>query len=235
MFFVLLMCVDGMEFDRMTKKKILFSFTMEVQLKRILSDSQTRGTESKRKKNTTPPLNSLAEKNTVIISSRFQVFSPSRFNRFSYLTMYRDVSHAQTKYNSNRISTFCTTPGSVVKPTRQWKFSGNKAFHSFVFRPIASICLFLFLVDFSSFNEIHVSTLDISPLYMVQKMPIVTEPVQTKLTETPLEPIGPLDTKVSPCLVSRPASLLLLTSFSSAENDRRMSRAGVHGLAADLR
>ncbi|CAF1320486.1 unnamed protein product [Adineta steineri] len=31
---------------------------------------------------------------------------------------------------------------------------------------------------------------------MVQKMPIVTEPVQTKLTETPLEPIGPLDTKV---------------------------------------
>ncbi|CAF4242639.1 unnamed protein product, partial [Adineta steineri] len=31
---------------------------------------------------------------------------------------------------------------------------------------------------------------------MVQKMPIVTEPVQNKLTETPLEPIGPLDTKV---------------------------------------
>lgn len=31
---------------------------------------------------------------------------------------------------------------------------------------------------------------------MVQKMPMVTEPVQTTLTETPLESIGPLDTKV---------------------------------------
>jgi histone acetyltransferase HTATIP len=31
---------------------------------------------------------------------------------------------------------------------------------------------------------------------MVQNMPMITEPAQTKLTETPLEPIGPLDTKV---------------------------------------
>jgi len=37
---------------------------------------------------------------------------------------------------------------------------------------------------------------------MVQKMPMVTEPAQTKLTETPLELIGPLDTKVVQCLVS---------------------------------
>jgi hypothetical protein len=33
-------------------------------------------------------------------------------------------------------------------------------------------------------------------------MPMVTEPAQTNLTETPLEPIGPLDTKVVQCLVS---------------------------------
>ena len=33
-------------------------------------------------------------------------------------------------------------------------------------------------------------------------MPMVTEPVQTKITDTPLEPIGPLDTKVVQCLVS---------------------------------
>ncbi len=33
-------------------------------------------------------------------------------------------------------------------------------------------------------------------------MPMVTEPAQTKLTETPLELIGPLDTKTVQCLVS---------------------------------
>jgi hypothetical protein len=37
---------------------------------------------------------------------------------------------------------------------------------------------------------------------MVQNMPMITEPAQTKLTETPLEPIGPLDTKVVQNLVS---------------------------------
>lgn len=106
-----------------------------------------------------------------------------------------------------------TRLGSVVKTTRQWKFSRQEivsfvrfSANRFDLFVSSSCCFFLIL-----FNEIHVSTLDIALLYMVQKMPIVTEPVQTKLTETPLEPIGPLDTKVSPCLVSRTASPLLLS------------------------
>lgn len=32
-------------------------------------------------------------------------------------------------------------------------------------------------------------------------MPIVTEPAQNKLTETPLEPIGPLEAKAAQCIV----------------------------------
>ena len=38
---------------------------------------------------------------------------------------------------------------------------------------------------------------------MVQQIPMATEPVPTKLTETSLEPIGPLGTKVVQSLVSR--------------------------------
>jgi hypothetical protein len=49
---------------------------------------------------------------------------------------------------------------------------------------------------------------------MVQKMPMVTEPAQTKLTETPLEPIDPLDTKIVQSLVSLFLFFLILYNKS---------------------
>ena len=69
-------------------------------------------------------------------------------------------------------------------------------------------------------------------------MPIVTEPVETKLTETPLESLGPLETKVVQCLVSRSKEVSLgKTIFLPflAEDGRRMSSAGLHGLATSIR
>ncbi len=61
-------------------------------------------------------------------------------------------------------------------------------------------------------------------------MPMVTESAQTKLTETPLEPIGPLDTKVVQCLVSY---FYISSSYNSnnilAKNDRRLSCSCLYG------
>lgn len=62
-------------------------------------------------------------------------------------------------------------------------------------------------------------------------MPMVTEPVQSKLTETPLEPIGSLDTKVVQNLVISWFFHQLIPTFHwiLAENDGRLSSSCLYG------
>lgn len=68
-------------------------------------------------------------------------------------------------------------------------------------------------------------------------MPMVTEPALSKLTETPLESVGPLDTKVLQPIVrlafSDIGTDLLLASL--AENDGRLSCSCLHGYSEGIR